>query len=74
MGIGSSLRAAVEVQVLPDLAGAVAGLVQPYRQSVVAIELWIAPLRRIPLMTPWLWACWPVRKVARDGQHSDRPT
>ena len=32
------------------------------------------PRAQLFQMTPWLWAYWPVRKVARDGQQSGKLT
>ena len=64
---------AVAVQPLADQRGAVAGLLEPGREDVArgASSRTSRRGRSCP-STPWLWAYWPVMKVARAGQQSGK--
>ena len=60
------------------MRGVVARVLQPDGEVVVAVQrleaLEAAVRAHCCSITPWLCAYWPVRKVARDGQQSEKLT
>ena len=67
----------VVVQVLADHGGVVARVLEPDGEVVVPVqglEAVEASGGGLVFETPWLWAYCPVRKVAREGQQSEKLT
>ena len=64
----------VVVQVLAEVDRRVAGAFEPERRVCWSSRACVAPVGGLFRSTPWLWAYWPVMKVARDGQQSGKLT